>query len=367
MAVVVNNGPTNPSRGSLIALKVCVAILAVIASGFAIWALRHILTPLVLAVFLLLMIDGLARVLAERIPGFPSKAALPAAFGIIVGVFALAVWLAADNGAAFAANAPQYSAKLNVLLGEGAARLGMRTSPTLSGLAHQADPGRFVSAAAAGLRDVGESSVFVLIYLGFLIASRQGFARKSGELFSTEGERQEAERVFERIRKGVESYVWVQTVVGVVIAGLSSLLMLSTGLQHVLFWAFIIFLANYIPAIGAAIGVLFPPLFALLQFDDLWRPLVLLVGMETVHFGVSHVLQPRMQGRSLNVDPLVVLFALAFWGAIWGVTGAFLSTPLTVAAMAILAEFGATRPLAVLLSGDGRPYADLRRAAERGR
>ncbi len=41
-------------------------------------------------------------------------------------------------------------------------------------------------------------------------------------------------------------------------------------------------------------------------------------------------------------------------------TGAFLSTPLTVMAMAILAEFRGTRPLAVLLSGDGKPYADLK-------
>ena len=29
-------------------------------------------------------------------------------------------------------------------------------------------------------------------------------------------------------------------------------------------------------------------------------------------------------------------------------------------AMAILAEFKSTRPLAVLLSGDGKPYADLK-------
>jgi hypothetical protein len=34
--------------------------------------------------------------------------------------------------------------------------------------------------------------------------------------------------------------------------------------------------------------------------------------------------------------------------------------------MAILAEFRATRPLAVLLSGDGKPYADLE-SAQRSR
>ena len=50
-----------------------------------------------------------------------------------------------------------------------------------------------------------------------------------------------------------------------------------------------------------------------------------------------------------------VLLALAFWGAIWGLAGMFLSTPLTVMAMVILAQFPGTRWMAVLLSADGEP------------
>jgi len=182
-------------------------------------------------------------------------------------------------------------------------------------------------------------------------------------MFPGRGERAEAVLIFDRVRRGVESYVWVQTVVGVLITALSAVLMLATGLTHIPFWCAIIFLTNYIPAIGAAVGVLFPAAFGLVEFQDIWRPLVLLGGLEAVHFAVSHVVQPRMQGQSLNLDPIVILLALTFWGALWGVVGAFLSTPLAVMAMAILAEFPATRPLAVLLSRDGKPYADLQ---ERG-
>ena len=47
-----------------------------------------------------------------------------------------------------------------------------------------------------------------------------------------------------------------------------------------------------------------------------------------------------------------------FWGKMWGVVGMFLSTPLAVMAMAILAEFKGSRWMAILLSGDGEPYAD---------
>ena len=54
---------------------------------------------------------------------------------------------------------------------------------------------------------------------------------------------------------------------------------------------------------------------------------------------VGQVLQPRLHGKNLNLDPVVVVLSLAFWSLIWGVAGAFLSIPLTVIAMAILAEF----------------------------
>ena len=33
---------------------------------------------------------------------------------------------------------------------------------------------------------------------------------------------------------------------------------------------------------------------------------------------VGNILLPRMQGGSLNIDPVIVLLSLAFWGAVWG-------------------------------------------------
>ncbi len=73
---------------------------------------------------------------------------------------------------------------------------------------------------------------------------------------------------------------------------------------------------------------------------------------------------PKLQGDTLNIDPLLVLISIAFWGFMLGPPGALLSTPLTVTLMAVAAEFAGTRWLAVLISADGQP---MREQTERGR
>jgi len=337
------------------ATRDAVVVTAVIAGGAAIYWLRDILTPLALAAFLAVMIDGFARVLAHRTPGFPDRAAVPVAVVLSIGLFGGTAYFIAENATSFALQLVAYQPKLNLLIARGAGLVGMEAPPSLAQLYSTLDPSQYLGVVAKRLQNFASDAVFVLIYLGFLIASRRGFKRKVVGMFPTHAEREDAVRVFGQIRDGVERYLWVQTVTGLIIAGGSLAAMWAVGLENALFWAFLIFLASYIPIVGGFIGILLPPVFALVQFDTWWQAATLLVVLNLVQFVVANVMLPRMQGDSLNIDPVVVLLSLAFWGLIWGVPGMFLSTPLTVAAMVILAQFPSTRRVAVLLSADGAP------------
>ena len=64
--------------------RVSLVILAVIATGLALYLLRGILTPLALAVFLAVMVDGFARVIRQYMPWVSEKAALPVAIVLSV-------------------------------------------------------------------------------------------------------------------------------------------------------------------------------------------------------------------------------------------------------------------------------------------
>ena len=336
-------------------VRVSLVILAVIAAGAALYWLRGILTPLALAVFLAVMIDGVARVLRSRQPVISERAALILAIVLSVVLFGVSGLVIADNASTFVGQLVAYTPRLNNLIAQVAGLFGVEVPPTVSDLFAQLNVSAYLGDFAKGLQGFASDAFFILIYLGFIIASRSGFQRKVVGLFPHQAERKEALAAFRRIRDGVERYLWVQTVTGLMIAVASWIAMVAVGLDNAVFWAFLIFIASYIPVIGGAVGILAPPIFALIQFETFWPAVILLAVLQAIQFVVGNIVLPRMQGDSLNMDPVVVLLSLAFWGLIWGMTGMFLSTPLTVMAMVILAQFDGARWLAVLLSADGQP------------
>jgi len=330
-------------------------ILAVIAGGATLYWLAPILTPLALALFLAVMIDGLARVLQHRLPHVSKRAALPLAVLISVLMFGGAAFFVAVNARTFAEELLGYVPKLDALIAQVSHLIGNRRAPTVMGIVRGLDAGKWLGLAARAVQDFASTAIFVLIYLAFILASRRGWERKAIGLFPNREERGETVVAFLRIRDGVERYLFVQTITGLMVAGLSWIAMAAVGLNDSFLWAVLIFIAVFIPVAGGIFAGTAPPLFALVQFPGYAKAVILFVALQAVGVVIGNVVYPRMQGRSLNLDPVMVLLALAFWSAIWGVTGAFLSTPLTVMAMVILAQFDGTRWISVILSSDGDP------------
>jgi predicted PurR-regulated permease PerM len=331
-------------------------LTAVVLAGAAVHWLAPILTPLALATFLMVMTDGMARSLRARFPAV-GQASLAVALALSVIGFGLVVYLVAENGAGFVGRLMADQSKLNHLMTGFARSSHIGIPHTVNQLLARIDLGQFLPAVAAGVQNLLSNGLYVLVYLGFLLAARTGFERKMVRLFTERSERREALQVFERVRVSLEQYVWIQTLCGGIIAVAAWVVMMLIGLESAFFWAFLIFVLNYIPIVGAAIAIGAPVLFALVEFPTYWPALILLGGLLLVTFVVGNILLPRLQGKTLNLDPVMVLFSLGFWGAIWGVTGMFLSTPLTMLTMVILAQFNGSHWIAVLLSADGDPHS----------
>jgi AI-2 transport protein TqsA len=335
--------------------RTCLVILATVAVGGALIWSADILTPPAMALFLAIVIDGFARVLKRRLPRLDARVAMAVAILLPLLLFGAALFVVADNATTIATKLISYTPRLDDLLAKIAATAHMQSAPTLDELLTRLNPSKYLGGVAKGFQTFASNAVLILIYLGFILASHRGFERKMTNLSKSQTERREVFAAFESIRIGVEQYLWVQTVTGLMIAAGSWIAMRLLGLDNALFWAFLIFIAAYIPIIGGAVGILAPSIFALVQFAALDHAIILITILMSLHFITGNVILPRMQGDSLNIDPVVVLLSLAFWGAIWGVAGMFLSTPLTVIVMVVSAQFESSRWLAVLLSANGSP------------
>jgi predicted PurR-regulated permease PerM len=338
-------------------------IIAVVVTGAALHWMGVIITPLLLAMFLAVMVDGFTRVIRNRVPVLPAGAATLIAILVSIILVSGSAVVVAVNGSAFIATLTRDQPRLNVLIAEVATRLGPHAPASVNQIMSRFDPMQYIGAVAQGLQNFGSAAILVLIYLGFLIASRHAFERKAVMLFATREARHEALNVFLHIRDAIERYLWIQTVTGLMIATAAFGVMTLMGLEHAFFWAFLVFILNYVPILGAVAAIALPTLFTVLQFGEWSHAAALLTILFGITFVVGNIFLPRMQGNSLNMDPLIVMMSLGFWGSIWGLPGAFLSTPLTVLAMVVLAQFEGSRWIAILLSGDGDPAA-LGRGAE---
>jgi AI-2 transport protein TqsA len=163
----------------------------------------------------------------------------------------------------------------------------------------------------------------------------------------------EGARWFDSLKRVVtdfQIYIVVRTVIGLITGVLIWLLCLIVGVEFAFIWGFINFLLNYIPTLGAIIGVIPVVAFALVQFGIGLEALVVLMGVSAIQIFMGIYLDPLLQGRQLSLSPLIVLFSVTFWGWLWGVPGAFIGIPITIALVIACDQYERTRWIAVLLA-----------------
>ena len=328
--------------------------------GWLLWIGKPVLLPVISAVISVYVLstaaDAMQRVpVLGRLPGWGRRALILLAF--TVGVVLLFV-LVINNLAQVAAALPRYESNLDALLTRAASLLGLEDEPTWANLRRatidQIDARALLTPALLSLQDFGTALFLVVLYASFFMAERGLMARKLVIAMGGPDAGSRALSLLARINERIGRYLFVKTVVNVILGATSYAIMLALGIEFALFWAVLIAFLNYIPYIGSIVGVIFPVLLSLAQFGTLWMTGVVLVSLTTAQMVVGAWLEPRMMGRAFNLSPFVVLLALAFWSALWGLPGALLAVPMTASLVLVLAEIDDTRPVAVMLSAAGR-------------
>ena len=216
------------------------------------------------------------------------------------------------------------------------------------------DFGTILESIFSSLSGLVGNAFMVLIYILFVFLEATSFPKKIRAVCTSDKQYSEVKDMLEKMEDSITNYIGLKTMVSVITGLVSYFVLLLIGLESPFFWAFLIFLLNYIPTIGSLTGTLFPAFFSLLQFGEFQPFFLILIFVGVIQVLVGNVLEPKLMGNSLNISALVTILALSFWGAIWGITGMFLSVPITVMLVIVFAHFPSTKPIAIMLSDKGK-------------
>ena len=110
------------------------------------------------------------------------------------------------------------------------------------------------------------------------------------------------------------------------------------GVDFPVIWGILTFFLNFIPTIGSAIVFLFPTLMALIQRESLGFAALTAGVMIVVQTAFFNFLEPLLIGKRLDLNPIIILLSVLFWGYIWGIPGMFIGVPLTAIIKIILSN-----------------------------
>lgn len=318
--------------------------------------------PLAFAIFLIALCWPIREFLNRHVSSKLSFVGTTLALLIVLALFVGAIYFAAQS---LASGLPKYTQDLQSLLEQVRSWLQSHGLPAPQEMVQQQTLGRLAQRLVTGLYTWSGLILFILA-LAILGLPAVPQMRRSVERMWDHGETgRELLGTSRRAAQDVQRYLAAATLTSAITGVLSGLFALIVGLDFAFVWGLIAYVLNYIPTVGSVIAVIPPTLFALLQFDGILMPLVVLLGLSIIQIVMGSFVYPTVAGRHLQVMPVVLLFSLGFWGFIWGIPGALLATPLTVTIMIVLREFESARWIPELLSNESHGQRESPTIVER--
>ncbi|KDO29662.1 hypothetical protein SPRG_05614 [Saprolegnia parasitica CBS 223.65] len=188
------------------------------------------------------------------------------------------------------------------------------------------------------------STLFVtMIYLTYFLCTRTRASDAGG--------------VWSKIDNDIQRFVTLKCYLSLFVALLVTIVYVSLNVGLAIFWGILTFILNWIPNVGAMIASFLPLCIIMISPEGpngLMSPMDKFLAMVLpmcFHMFVGNFIEPKVFGRKLEMDPVVVIISLSAWGLLWGVVGMMLSVPLTAAFKIMCSHLKLWPELVALMDG----------------
>jgi predicted PurR-regulated permease PerM len=324
------------------AAQVSVIVIGVIAAIFALAAGEYILAPISLGIVIGLMLGPVAARLERH--GFPpglSATVVVLIFIFAVCLFALALaapltfWIGRlpDIWNDLRGQIVELRQPLEALNG---VREQLRNLSGGDGVAVSVDDGMGLGSLATLAPAVIAQILIFFASLYFFVATRHQTRVAILSLCFKRRLRWRVAHIFRDVENLVSRYLISISIINVAEGMAVGIGLYLIGVTSAPLWGALAALTNFVPFIGPAVMVVILFAIGLAEFDTLGGSLLPVVVYLAINMVEAQFVTPMVIGRTMTLNPLVVLLALVFWIWLWGPLGGFIAIPALLVAYAVV-------------------------------
>lgn len=208
----------------------------------------------------------------------------------------------------------------------------VKTAPGLS---------RMVSQGSGPLAEIVLAVAFVPFIVYFMLTWKEHAHTTTVRLFPEEHQ-ETAYRTVGKISLMIRSFLIGNVVVGLSNSVISGAVFWWLHLPYFYFLGVISGFVSLVPYVGVLLALV-PPLAGGVGLLTKIGLLVVVATVLLVHVIAMNVMFPKIVGKRLSLNPLIVTLALLFWAWMWGAMGLILAVPIVGAAKIICDHVDALR------------------------
>lgn len=345
------------NRAAAVSLHICALVLGIGALYFA----KDVVLPLALAVLAALTLSPIVRALARR--GLPSPLTAPVIVLSLVGALVLGAYILSYPLSQWLARAPEIGRELEWELYSlrsslAAVEEASKQVDDLAGGASDADvnevvvrePGFLVS-ASTGVAGAAATIAIATLLAVFLLAAGDRIYERMVQVLPTFHDKRTAVEIVRAIERSISRYLLTITLINSGLGLAVGTAMWAIGMPTPFLFGAMATLLNFMPYIGAILGVAITSAISFVTFDGLGPTLVPPLAYFALTAFEGNVVTPLIVGRRLEINAIAILVGVASMGWLWGAVGVFLAVPLLVVLKTICDHLDSWAGLGAFLAG----------------
>jgi predicted PurR-regulated permease PerM len=352
-------------------VKFFISVMGLFAIFFVLKELQFIIVPLVIAYFLFFFFEPLNT--------YFEKHKIPLGIVIFIDIFLTVSILYGlsrviiESILQFSVQLPLYEQKLNTIISETARSFHIKdytlTHFNISRLLKKVDYSVLAGGVFESTLSLAGSVMLVLFFFIFissghektLQAIRARFVEKEikSSLKKMKKEKHDDEdqktfeenfqsmtiqreetlqKTFRHITEQVQKYIITKFLISLSVGLVMGFTLWLFDVDFFIIWASFAVILNFIPNIGSVISVVLPTLITLVQYESFGYAFLVAAILIITQNIIGNIIEPKIFGDRLGLNPLVILLSLLLWGYLWGIVGMFLAVPLTAVIKIIISN-----------------------------